>query len=123
MTTEGQAEQASNVEEKSVAAPDVADAAPATATPTIEKLADKVQDAAATMRQTASSAAESLKPRNASPRGHQQGAPVPGKILYAGNLFFEIKAQDLEQAFSKFGQIVNCRVAEDTRGLSRGCVC
>jgi nucleolin len=58
--------------------------------------------------------------RNAASGTHND--PKPSRILYVGNLFFEVKGQDLEREFSSYGEVVNARVAEDARGLSRGYV-
>lgn len=44
----------------------------------------------------------------------------PSRILYIGNLFFEVTAQQLEQEFAPYGQITNSRVVTDNRGLSKG---
>ncbi|KAK4560607.1 hypothetical protein LTR86_005185 [Recurvomyces mirabilis] len=42
------------------------------------------------------------------------------KILYIGNLFFEVSAQQLEAEFARFGTVTNTRVVSDQRGLSKG---
>ncbi|KAK5149977.1 hypothetical protein LTS14_010449 [Recurvomyces mirabilis] len=42
------------------------------------------------------------------------------KILYIGNLFFEVSAQQLEAEFARFGTVTNARVVSDQRGLSKG---
>ncbi|KAI9657784.1 MAG: hypothetical protein M1821_002960 [Bathelium mastoideum] len=44
----------------------------------------------------------------------------PSKILYVGNLYFEVKETDLRREFSRFGQITQARVVYDNRGLSKG---
>lgn len=46
--------------------------------------------------------------------------PAPSRILYIGNLFFEVTAAQLESEFGKFGTITNSRVVTDARGLSKG---
>lgn len=48
------------------------------------------------------------------------GPKITGKILYVGNLFFEVTAPQLEAEFSKYGEITNSRVVTDNRGLSKG---
>ncbi|KAI5275576.1 RNA-binding domain-containing protein, partial [Aureobasidium subglaciale] len=112
VTSEAQAEQEPNVE-KSV--PEVADASEQPSV--VEQVKEKVQDVASNV----TSAAESLlgkSARNAALGTHVD--PKPSRILYVGNLFFEVKAADLEREFSSYGEIINARVAEDARGLSRG---
>jgi len=52
--------------------------------------------------------------------GTNFAAPAPSRILYIGNLFFEVTAAQLESEFGKFGTITNSRVVTDARGLSKG---
>lgn len=115
VTSEAQAEQEPDVVEKSV--PEAADASEQPSV--VEQVKEKVQDAASNV----TDAAVGLLGNSA--RGAAAGThrdPKPSRILYVGNLFFEIKSQDLEREFAKYGEIVNARVAEDARGLSRGYV-
>lgn len=44
----------------------------------------------------------------------------PSRILYVGNLFFEVTASQLEAEFARHGEIANSRVVTDSRGLSKG---
>ncbi|KAK4545611.1 hypothetical protein LTR36_002563 [Oleoguttula mirabilis] len=44
----------------------------------------------------------------------------PSRILYIGNLFFEVTAPQLEAEFARHGEIANSRVVTDSRGLSKG---
>lgn len=48
------------------------------------------------------------------------GSPKESKILYIGNLFFEVKAQELEREFSRFGPVANCKIVTDPKGFSKG---
>ncbi|KEQ94574.1 hypothetical protein AUEXF2481DRAFT_5470 [Aureobasidium subglaciale EXF-2481] len=113
VTSEAQAEQEPSVEEKSV--PEVADASEQPSV--VEQVKEKVQDVASNV----TSAAESLLGKSARNAAHGTHVdPKPSRILYVGNLFFEVKAADLEREFSSYGEIINARVAEDARGLSRG---
>jgi RNA recognition motif-containing protein len=115
VTSEAQAEQEPNVVEKSI--PEAADASEQPSV--VEQVKEKVQDAASDVTDAAVGLlGESA--RNAAAGTHSD--PKPSRILYVGNLFFEIKSQDLEREFAKYGEIVNARVAEDARGLSRGYV-
>ena len=56
------------------------------------------------------------------PAAGSTSAPVPSKILYVGNIYFEVREDTLRREFSRFGNIVNCRVVYDNRGLSKGFV-
>lgn len=115
VTSEAQAEQEPNVVEKSV--PEAADASEQPSV--VEQVKEKVQDAASTVKDAAVGVLGNSA-RNAARGTHTD--PRPSRILYVGNLFFEIKGQDLEREFSSYGEVVNARVAEDARGLSRGYV-
>lgn len=42
------------------------------------------------------------------------------KIIYAGNLFFEVTEAELEEEFQKYGDVVNVKVVRDLNNLSRG---
>ncbi|KAL2354994.1 hypothetical protein BJ546DRAFT_973910 [Cryomyces antarcticus] len=52
----------------------------------------------------------------------QQSRPVPppSKILYVGNLYFEVREDVLKREFQRFGNVANCRIVYDNRGLSKG---
>ena len=47
-------------------------------------------------------------------------APTPKETIYVGNLFFEVKAEDLKNLFSKYGNVLEARLITDSRGMSRG---
>ncbi|KAG9832079.1 RNA-binding domain-containing protein, partial [Aureobasidium melanogenum] len=113
VTSEAQAELEPNVVEKSI--PEAADASKQPSV--VEQVKEKVQDAASNVTDAAVGLLGNSA-RNAAAGTHSD--PKPSKILYVGNLFFEIKSQDLEREFARYGGIVNARVAEDARGLSRG---
>lgn len=86
---------------------------------TIDSAKETVESAKETVSDLSSRAAEAVTGES----GYGTYAnPKPSKILYVGNLFFEVKAQDLEAEFAKFGTITNARIAQDNRGLSRGYV-
>ncbi|EME48734.1 hypothetical protein DOTSEDRAFT_67685 [Dothistroma septosporum NZE10] len=90
-------------------------------------VAEKVQDIASSTAQTVQNAAssvaqtarQSFPPNDAPTRRHGQQAS-PSKILYVGNLFFEVTTPQLEAEFSRFGEVANARVVQDGRGLSKG---
>jgi nucleolin len=80
--------------------------------------------------EAASAAASSARapidqPRHAFPNNDPHSStnfaqPSPSRILYVGNLFFEVTASQLESEFSRFGEITNSRIVTDARGLSKG---
>ncbi|KAI6825880.1 Dolichyl-diphosphooligosaccharide--protein glycosyltransferase subunit [Hortaea werneckii] len=94
--------------------------------------AQTAQEATSSAAQTVSSAASSAaqkaqqsNPFEKSPsptEGRPRSSPSrsPSRILYVGNLFFEVTAPQLEKEFSKLGEITNSRVVLDSRGLSKG---
>ena len=121
---------ASEVKEESVATPEVADAAqdstPAPAesaaqeaTQEVKNAIDSTKDALSSVaeiaKNTVNAAAEQFPARDS---GGKQGEP--SKIIYIGNLFFEVTAPQLEAEFGRFGEVTNSRVVTDTRGLSKG---
>ncbi|GAB1741791.1 hypothetical protein NU219Hw_g7199t1 [Hortaea werneckii] len=89
---------------------------------------EATSSAAQTVSSAASSAAEKAQqsnPFDKTPSPHEgrsrsSASRSPSRILYVGNLFFEVTAPQLEQEFSKLGEITNSRVVLDSRGLSKG---
>lgn len=108
VTTEPSAEEQKHVKEESVAAPEVADSAASESQSAIGRAAEKVSDVAQDARSRA------FPP--SSPTLERQ----PSKILYIGNLFFEVTAPQLEREFKKYGEVTNSRIVTDNRGLSKG---
>lgn len=47
-------------------------------------------------------------------------ANEPNKILYVGNLYYEVKEDQLRGIFSRFGNVQSVRIVQDDRGMSRG---
>lgn len=47
---------------------------------------------------------------------------TPNKMLYIGNLYYEVTAEQLKRVFSKFGDVESTKIVYDNRGLSRGYV-
>lgn len=84
------------------------------------EVGEQAQSAAASAthaaRNTAASAKEAFNER----KPYVQREVAPGKILYIGNLFFEVTAPQLEAEFAKYGEVSNSRVVTDDRGLSKG---
>ncbi|KAL8634769.1 MAG: hypothetical protein Q9228_007665, partial [Teloschistes exilis] len=48
----------------------------------------------------------------------RDAAPVPS--VYVGNLFFDVKEEDLREEFQKCGEIESIKLIMDNRGLSKG---
>ena len=44
----------------------------------------------------------------------------PKPTIYIGNLFFDVTETDLKKELGRFGEVVNCRLMRDSRGLSKG---
>lgn len=137
VTTEPSAEEQKEIREESIATPDVVEAAKETAQKTqenVEETASKVQEAASNAAQTARDftvkAAQSVSnaasgatfpPRDSGASiGASSRDVKPSRILYIGNLFFEVTAPQLEAEFGKYGDVTNSRVVTDNRGNSKG---
>jgi nucleolin len=56
------------------------------------------------------------KPRT--PREPRNNAP--NNMLYIGNLYYEVTADQLKRVFSRFGDIESVKIVFDNRGMSRG---
>ncbi|KAF2214819.1 hypothetical protein CERZMDRAFT_57342 [Cercospora zeae-maydis SCOH1-5] len=120
------------VKEESIATSEVADAAtdaPASTEDGVQQaLQQEVKNATQAATDAVSSAAGPVLRTVASegraaiefPGDGQSSASEPGKILYVGNLFFQVTPSELEAHFAQFGQVVNCRVAADQSGRSKG---
>ncbi|OAF98984.1 RNA-binding domain-containing protein [Paraphaeosphaeria sporulosa] len=59
-------------------------------------------------------------PPREKPRVARERNMVPNKVVYVGNLYYEVTADQLKRVFSRFGEIENVRLIYDNRGLSRG---
>lgn len=46
----------------------------------------------------------------------------PNNAIYVGNLLFEATPEDLIRVFSPFGEVKSVKIAQDSRGLSKGYV-
>lgn len=94
--------------------------------------ASQVSDAAQSATATATGAAQSLgaaagfgSPRNSENPGGQRGnAPAldgePSATVYVGNLYFDVRSEDLKKEFERAGPIDEAKVIMDHRGLSKG---
>ncbi|KAF2437373.1 RNA binding domain-containing protein [Karstenula rhodostoma CBS 690.94] len=69
---------------------------------------------------------QATNPRSDSGASRQRNRPVrerntvPNKVVYVGNLYYEVTADQLKRVFSRFGEIDTVRLIYDNRGLSRG---
>ena len=132
-----QEQQMEDIREESVATPDVVDVTQQTHVPSEENapqgqsgsiteqasnMASSIAGATRSATSTISEAAQRANPfqNTRGPRAAPTAEVVPNRILYIGNLFFEVTSPQLELEFGRFGEIVNSRIVTDERGLSRG---
>lgn len=54
--------------------------------------------------------------------GAFQPPPTMSKTVYVGNLFFDVRAEDLRREFGRAGTVLDSKIIMDNRGLSKGCV-
>ena len=95
--------------------------------------ASQVSDAAQSATEIVTGAAESLgaaagfgagsSQAQPSIRGMQAAQGEPSKTVYVGNLYFDIRSEDLKREFERAGQVVEAKIIMDQRGLSKGFVC
>lgn len=52
--------------------------------------------------------------------GNESSSGQTRKTLYVGNLFFDVRGEDLEKKFSEAGNVVDAKIIQDQRGLSKG---
>ncbi|KAF2013285.1 RNA-binding domain-containing protein [Aaosphaeria arxii CBS 175.79] len=51
----------------------------------------------------------------------EPSAPAePSNVIYVGNLYYEVGEEQIQNVFSKFGEIESLAIARDNRGISRG---
>jgi nucleolin len=85
------------------------------------QISERAQSAAGQATRAARNTAASTRDTFQERRPYENRAPAPAsKILYIGNLFFEVTAPQLEAEFAKYGEVTNSRVVTDDRGLSKG---
>jgi len=113
VTTEPSAKEQNEIREESVATPEVTSSTQQPAD-TSSQLQQAAQNAAGAVQDGLSGAFSRRL------RGPRDAQVAPSKILYIGNLFFEVTDAQLEAEFSRFGGIANSRIVTDARGLSKG---
>ena len=95
---------------------------------TIAALGDAASSATETVKQTASNAfaastgaAQQLQQTLSNPPPPDSRIEVPEpNTIYVGNLFFDVRENDLRTEFEQIGQVQNVKVIFDNRGLSKG---
>lgn len=98
-------------------ASEVASKANVQASEATSQISEQAQYAAAQTTRAARNTRDAFSDR----RSYDERPPKPqSKILYIGNLFFEVTAPQLEAEFAKHGEVTNSRVVTDDRGLSKG---
>ncbi|KAM0714957.1 hypothetical protein Q7P37_009422 [Cladosporium fusiforme] len=120
----GQSETSQSVSEQ---ASDIAQKAQSTVSEAASIVAEKAQEIPSQAQESFSNASREARSAARSAKEHAgnfnpfSAAPVPkSKVLYIGNLFFEVTAPQLEAEFGKYGEVSNSRVITDNRGLSKG---
>lgn len=100
--------------------------------PAVQEIGEVVEgessttDAAETTAAAAAASTPSAGPPEPRQRSSEREYPGnrndanPNRILYVGNLFFEVTPAQLEAEFGQFGTITNSRIVSDARGQSRG---
>lgn len=124
--SEPEADDAIEEADKGAAASEV-ESADEDATEHASSAADSVKAAAQTAGEAVTGAAQSLG--SAAGFG-SQGAETnsfgaggkTSKTVYVGNLFFDVKREDLAKEFSQAGPVTEAKIITDVRGLSKGFV-
>lgn len=112
-TTQTTADQASSTPQS------VSDAAKSGA----QQATNAFESAAESVKSTATAASESLS--SAAGFGGNKGKSSigePAKTVYVGNLFFDVRSEDLKREFERAGPVVDAKIIMDQRGLSKGFV-
>lgn len=91
-------------------------------------LADSARSAASAVAEQASNAASRVTEAasgaaQAASSAVSSGEPDSGEVtktVYVGNLFFDVKEDDLKKEMAKAGNVLNVKIIHDQRGLSKG---
>ncbi|CAL8584368.1 hypothetical protein XPA_009970 [Xanthoria parietina] len=89
-------------------------------------IGDFAQSAAGRVKETASNAFETIAGGSGSGRGMSAGYgakqydATPSSSVYIGNLFFDVREEDLRKKFEGCGTIESVKLIMDNRGLSKG---
>lgn len=60
------------------------------------------------------------KPTRAPREKREKSDAPPNNVVYVGNLYYEVTADQIKRVFSRFGEVENVKIVLDNRGLSRG---
>ena len=88
-----------------------------------ERATASVRSAAQTASETVTGATQSLADiagMGSQPSDAFGEAPKTSNVVYVGNLFFDVKEEDLQNEFTRAGPVVNTKIIVDGRGLSKG---
>ncbi|KAF2806983.1 uncharacterized protein BDZ99DRAFT_465732 [Mytilinidion resinicola] len=83
-----------------------------------EYVQEKASDALDALGLAAASSA--VAPPQQSNTRYSNPLATPNKVIYVGNLFFEVTEDQLRRVFSRFGTVEDVRLVTDGKGLSRG---
>ena len=81
-------------------------------------VADQASNAASQVAAAASSAVGTASSEISS--SAQGEGSTATKTVYVGNLFFDVKEDDLRKEFAKAGKVKSSKIIHDQRGLSKG---
>lgn len=86
-----------------------------------------MKSAVQTASEVATGAAQSLGAAagfgsQTSEAGRSAPSGQTAKTVYVGNLFFDVRSEDLKKEFERAGPIVDAKIIMDQRGLSKGFV-
>ena len=86
-------------------------------------MAEKASDAAQTASQSVSDAAAAVGDKvGSAASGEGSGSEQISKTVYVGNIFFDVREEDLKKEFSRAGPVRSVKIIMDVRGLSKGFV-
>ena len=88
-----------------------------------ERATDSMKSAAQTASETISSTTQNLADvAGLGSQAYDPGfdAPKTSNVVYVGNLFFDVKEEDLQTEFARAGRVLNVKIVTDARGLSKG---
>jgi nucleolin len=90
-------------------------------TPAQQDAQAKPTDAEATVTpDTLAQVAKVAETKDKRPSRTRDNDVTPHKMLYIGNLYYEVTAEQLKNVFSRFGEVESVKIVYDNRGLSRG---
>lgn len=92
-----------------------------TAADAAETVSQVTENARTTISEAAGAAANAMG-RGAESAEHSSRIQPSPSTLYVGNLFYEVKEEQLKRLFGKFGPVARCHIVSDIRGLSKGYV-